>query len=243
MKKFKLYKLDVGIDVPHIPDLVEDLIEITLPISDDEVQAIIDGRVRIFWYKNPIDPWEYIEAWAPEAYKKGNAIAEAYCVPKWGEDMKVENGAHYEFFLPDEIEDAIRNNEAFQHEKSTWLRLQEESNKQFHEDGRILNDANESGRFKGKLRCDPHWGNLIFSGIWSEGDDDGDYAAQYSIHTLVEIEHQLQEVEFFKKYYRDYIQLEIGIDSSNKKIVTKAKGGTEDVELYMRYLDSLIVNM
>lgn len=156
--------------------------------------------------------------------------------------MKVENGAHYEFFLPDEIEDAIRNNEAFQHEKSIWLRLQDDSHKQFHEDGRLLINANESERFKGKLIGDPHWDNQIFSGIWSEGGDD-DYATEYSIHTLVEINHHALEVNYFKRYYRDYILLEIRTDSSHKKIITKAKGGTEDVELYMRYLDSIVANM
>ena len=240
--KIREYKIEVGGDYPYIDEL-DDVFEITLPISDDEVQAIIDGRVRIFWEKNPIDPWDYLEAWAPEAYKKGNAIAEAYCAPKWGEDMKVENGAHYEFFLPDEIEDAIRNNEAFQHEKSIWLRLQEDSNKQFHEDGRLLHIAYENGRFKNQLKGDPHWDNQIFSGIWSEGGDDDYYAAEYSIHTLVEIDHQTLEVEYFKRYYRDYIQLEIGIDSAHKKIITKDQGGTDDVELYMKYLDSLVANM
>ena len=143
--KIREYKIGVGVDCPYIDEL-DDVFEITLPISDDEVQAIVDGAVRIFWVRNPIAPWEDIEAWAPEAYKKGNAIAEAYCISKWGEDMKVENGAHYEFFLPDEIEDAIWNNEAFQHEKKIRLRLQEESHKQFHEDGKLLYKAYESGR-------------------------------------------------------------------------------------------------
>lgn len=170
-------------------------------------------------------------------------IAEAYCIPKWGEDMKVENGAHYEFFLPEEIEDAIRNNEAFQHEKKIRQKLIDESERQFHEDYRIYKNANESGRFKGKLKGDPHWNNQIFSGIWSEGSEDDDYAAQYSIHTLVEINHQTFEVNYFKRYYRDYIRLEIGTDNSYEKIITKAKGGTEDVELFMRYLDSIIDNM
>jgi hypothetical protein len=243
MNELKLYKCDVGIDLPHIPDQIDDLFEIVLPISDNEIQAIIDGRVRIFWEKNPIDPWEYIETWAPKAYKKGNAIAEAYCVPKWGEDMKVENGAHYEFFLPEEIEDAIRNNEAFQHERSIWLRLQEDSNKQFHEDGKLLYNAYENGRFKNQLKGDPHWNNQIFSGIWSEGDEVADYAAQYRIHTLVEVDHQTIEVNYFKRYYRDYIQLEIGKDNSCEKIITKAKGGTEGVKLYMWYLDSLVANI
>lgn len=237
--KNREYKLEVGVDYPFIDDL-DDVFEITLPISDDEVQAIVDGAVRTFWVRNSIKPWEYIEVWAPEAYKRGNAIAEAYSVPRWGEDMKVEKGAHYDFFLPEEIEDAIQCNDAFQHEKSIRARLKEESNKQFHEDARILNKANDSGRFKGRLKGDPLWGNLIFSGIWAEGSSDDDYAAQYSIHTLVEINHHTLEVEYFKRYYRDYIQLEIGTDGSHEKIITKAKGGTEDVELYMKYLDSLV---
>ena len=240
--KIREYKIEVGVDRPYIDEL-DDMFEISLPISDDEVQAIVDGAVRIFWVKNPIDPWEYIEAWAPEAYKKGNAIAEAYCIPKWGEDMKVENGAYYEFFLLDEIEDAIWNNEAFQHEREIRQELQDESNKQFHEDARILINSNESGRFKGKLIGDPHWDNRIFSGIWREGSTDDDYAAEYSIHTLVVINHQVLEVYYFKRYYRYYVQLEIGTDNSCEKIITKAKGGIEDVELYMRYLDSLVSNL
>ena len=238
---FREYKIEVGLDRPYIDEL-DDFFEIVLPISDNEVQAIVDGAVRIFWVRNPIDPWEYIEAWAPEAYKRGNVIAEAYFVPKWGEDAKIENGAHYEFFLPDEIEDAIENNAAFQHEKKIRQKLIEESDRQFHEDFKILNSANESGRFKGKLKGDPHWGNLIFSGIWGEGSSEDDFAADYSIHTLVEINQQTLKVEYSKRYYRDYIQIKIGTDSSQKKIFTKAKGGTEDVELYMKYLDSIVDN-
>ena len=157
--------------------------------------------------------------------------------------MKVENGAHYEFFLPDEIEDAIRNNEAFQHEKSIWLRLQEDSNKQFHEDGRLLHIAYENGRFKNQLKGDPHWNNQIFSSIWYEGDEDSNFAAQYSIHTLVEVDHQTIEVNYFKRYYRDYIHLEIGTDNSHKKVFTKTQDGTEEIELYMRYLDSLVATI
>lgn len=115
--EIKEYKIDVGIEYPPINDFNDDF-EITLPISDEEVEAIINGALRLYWVKDSAETWEYIECFAPKAYKRGNKLAETYCVPKWGDKMKIGNGAYYEFFLPDEIHDKITNDPRWVHHVS-----------------------------------------------------------------------------------------------------------------------------
>lgn len=261
------YKIDVGVKAPYIPDIYEDLFEVMLPISDEEVKAIMDAAVRHYWDSEAqhLDSWEYIEVFAPEAYKKAVALAEAYCVPRWGDVMKVENGAGYEFFLPDEIEDSIWGDnaiDAMKQERNIRKRQRKESSKHFHGDAKMLYNAYQEGRFGDKLKRDPVWDNQIFSGLWTSGGHE--YAAQYSIHTIVmnEIEFGYQriykrdDVEFrveirppintfvkgFFNHYGGQYKYEDFVSPSNSNppvIITKSKGNLHDLEFYMSFLDYL----
>ncbi len=260
--EIKEYKIVVGIDNPPIDDINDDF-EITLPISDDEVEAIINADLKLYWEKNAVDTWEYIECFAPEAYKKGKALAEAYCVPKWGDKMKVENGAYYEFFLPDEINDKIINDPRWVYENNIRAEKREASRLQFHEDHKIFHQNNDNGRFKNKLIGDPLWNNSVFAGSWSEGLHD--YAGEYGFHTII-----LNGIEFSYEriFRRDFVEFCVVLRSpiddylegffshyngiykmddfdmkpnySPPAMIAKSKGDLCDIEFFMSFLEYII---
>lgn len=264
MNKMKKYKTDVGIEPSYLVDY-DDVFEIELPISDDEVKAIINGALKLYWVRNAIDTWEYIEVFAPEAFKRGVAIAEAYCVSKFGDDLKVENGIIYEIFLPDEIHDELINDPRWVNEKIIRSRQKESSRKQFHEDHRLFHAENEKGRFRNKLIGDPLWNNSVFSGLWSEGHEE--YAGEYGLHTIImyNIEFGYQRIykrdevefrvairypinkyldEFFAKnngYYKKE-DFKMGIDENYNPpvMITKSKGDKCDIEFFMSLLEYIV---
>ena len=264
MKKIKNYMTDVGINPSYIVDY-DDLFELDIPISDDEVKAIIDGALRLYWVRNAIESCEYIEAFAPKAYKKALTLAEAYCVSKWGEDLKMENGTRYEIFLPDEIEDKLINDPRWINENNIRDKQKDASRKQFHEDHRVFHAANDKGRFKNKLIGDPLWNNSVFAGIWSTGSED--YAGKYGLHTIIlnniefgyEKIYKRDEVEFridirhpidkyldgFFSKHNEYYKKEdfrFGFDENYNPpvIIAKSKGDTCDIEFFMSLLEYLV---
>lgn len=253
----KEYTVTVGLDYPYFMDF--DTFEIKLAMSDDDIKKLVEGDLKLMWVRNGIDSWEYIEAFLPEVYQKGVALAEEYCVPIWGEQMKVANGAQYEFFLPDEVEEAISNDVKHIKERRLRKRLQEESRKKAHEEYDVLMDEYRKGRFKDRLRPDPQRNNSVFPGQWSGGqfcDCAGDYCFEASIisngHDIV--------VNYFKKYMRNETELEIGIkygslscvenacrelgyeeyQTNGNYLKTLSKGGNSDIELFMRVIDKII---
>ena len=262
MKKeghIKKYKMRVGLDWP---DLLDDVFEIELPFSNEDIQILADRALRLYWVRHAIDTWEYIEAFLPELYKKGVALAEAYCVPQFGEQAKTENGARYDFFLPDEINDAVFNSEGWKRENKIRWKLQKKSKILFHRDARILRKAYEEGCFKNKLIGDPLWNNQIFAGIWSSESED--LAAGYGIHTLWEImKGSNVEVSYCKDYYSDYVEFRVDLRpplatyledffSKNTKhyryedfevkdnyMITKSKGDMYDIKFFMSFLEYL----
>jgi len=260
--EIKEYKIDVGIEYPPINDFNDDF-EITLPISDEEVEAIINGALRLYWVKDSAETWEYIECFAPKAYKRGNKLAEAYCVPKWGDKMKIGNGAYYEFFLPDEIHDKITNDPRWINENNIRAKQKEASILQFHEDNRIFYQNYDKGRFKNKLKSDPLWNNSVFAGLWSEGHEN--YAGEYGFHTILmnNIEFSYQRIYrrdhveflvylrsniygnvegFFSKYKGIYKMEDFDMkpNYSPPAMIAISKGDLCDIEFFMSFLEYLV---
>lgn len=255
----KEYTVTVGIEYPYVGG--DDDFEIKLAMSDDDIKKIVEEDLKFMWVSNSIESWEYIEAFLPEVYQKGVALAEEYCVPRWGEQMKVANGAQYEFFLPDEVEDAISNDVNHIKERQLRERLKEESRKNFHEEYEILMEEYRKGRFKDRLRPDPQSNNSVFPGLWGAVGQYHDYASDYWFEASIMIANRHDVVvNYYKKYKRDETVLEIQIkyDSLSyvkdacrelgyeyhqyydDRLITISKGGNADIELFMKVIDKII---
>lgn len=254
----KEYTVTVGINYPYIGG--EDTFEIKLTMSDDDIKKLVEEDLKFIWVSNSIDSWEYIEAFLPEVYQKGVALAEEYCVPIWGEQMKVANGAQYEFFLPDEVEEAISNDVKHIKERRLRKKLQEESRKKAHEEYDVLMDEYRKGRLKDRLRPDPQSNNAVFTGLWSGSGQYHDRAGDYWFEaSIISNGHDIV-VNYFKKYMRNETELEIGIkygslscvenacrelgyeeyQTNGNYLKTLSKGGNSDIEFFMRVIDKII---
>lgn len=235
MDRIRKYKTDVGVSTPYAK--VDDVIEIELPISDNEINAIIDGNLSLYWVRNAIDTWEYIETFAPEAYRRGIVLAGMACKSK-RQDYNSKTPCEFRFYLPNEIINMMYSSAGWREENRIRHLQQEISRKQFHEDGKLLYEAYKEGRFKDRLTGIPQWGNKIFDGVWFE--ELHDYAATYYICTSVLIKGREFQVTYDKIYKRDSIEMTISTEYQEDKITKISDGGSSDVEFFMEYLDKLI---
>ena len=256
----KEYTVEVGVEHTWINDW-DDVFEIKLLISNEEIARIVEGDYNLLWKDNGVDSWEYIECFAPEAYKRGVVLAEEYSVPKWGEQMRVSNGAQYHFFLPDEIWEKVENDLRRQKEVELRERLAEESRIRFHEEGDILKRDRKKGRFKKRLRPDPKNHNAVFDGLWSGSGQYHERAGDFWLETRVITSGEDIVVNYFKKYYRDEILIDISLSNCSSScmsficnglekwdytvegntIKAQARNNDTDIELFMRVIDMVII--
>jgi len=173
------YHIEVGIDTPWVG--VDDVFEIDLELSNDEVNTIIEGGKKQLWVDNDLKTWEYIESFTPSAYKRAIALAESYSVPIWGNKMLVENGAIYNLFLPDDISAAIFDSEECSIMQKAVTEMENRSKMWFDEDAKTLNQEYKSQRWGNRLLPNMHWSNQIFYGNWSHSI--GKKMSMYSIQT------------------------------------------------------------
>lgn len=256
----KEYTVNVDVEYPFINDR-EDTFEIKLKISNEEIARIVEGDYNLLWNDNGADSWEYIECFAPDAYKRGVALAEEFCVPKWGEQMRVSNGAQYSFFLPDEIWEKVENNPRRQKEVELRKRLKEESRFKFHEESDILEKEHKKGRFKKRLRPYLNNHNAAFDGLWAGSGQYHDYAGDFWFQARVITFRQDVVVNYYKMYKRDEVLLDVRLSDCStdcmnfickglekwdytvdrNTIKTQARNNDTDIELFMRVIDMIII--
>lgn len=255
----KKYTVEVGIEYPFV-DHNNDNFEIKLQVSNEEIARIVEGDYNLLWNDNCADSWEYIECFAPEAHMKGVALAEKHFVPKWGEQMRVSNGAQYCFFLPDEIWEKLENNPRRQKEVALRKRLMEESRIKFHEEGDILKKEHKKGRFKKSLRTYPKNHDAAFDGLWAGSGQYHDYAGDFWFEARVITLRQDVVVNYYKRYKRDEVLLDVRLSNCStdcmnfickglenwdfivegNTIKAQARNNNADIELFMRVIDMII---
>lgn len=203
-EKTKSFTLEVRIEYPGVEG--DDLFDISFEMYEDEIQAIIEGGKKELWEFNELSSSEFMEVFAPSAYKRACKIAEDYAVPKWGEQMFVVNGARYNFFLPEEIEWAIYDSDESKKVQELREKIREISRKRFHEDGNLLKSEQKNGRWGDRLIGDPRWNNQLFCGLWSSGEKK---VAGYGIHTHMMLLGKNIEIDYSQNYYYDNVVLEL----------------------------------
>ncbi len=207
----KKYTIKVGIDRPYVKG--DDVFEIEMTLFQDEIDTLIDEGKKQLWIDNDLEPWEYLEWFLPEAYKRANKLAEEYAVPEWGDKMLVENGAYYHYFLPSEIEVAIYESDECKELDKLNSEIQERSRIRFHEDGRCLFGEKDKGRWSDRLLDDPQWGNRKFCGIWA-----GERKPNYGIHTSLIMDGCKIKFSYSQKYLLDSVELELRLHPTQEKL-------------------------
>ncbi len=209
----KKYTIDVGVDLPYVG--VDDVFEIEMTLFQDEIDTLIIEGKKLLWVDNDLLAGEFLEFFVPKAYKRANKLAEEYAVARWGEQMLIENGAHYHYFLPDEISDAIYESDECKRVQELAKEKNERSRNRFHEDGKSLYEEKDRGRWRDRLLDDPQWNNRKFGGIWTSG-----FPPLFGFHTSLIIDGWKIKFDYSQKYYLDSVELELRLYPTQEKLQT-----------------------
>ena len=79
---YKILEIEVGVDYPDVG--LDDTFEIQLKLYESEIQSIIENGKKELWIDNDRETLEYLEDFAPTAFKRANELAEEYASKKWG---------------------------------------------------------------------------------------------------------------------------------------------------------------
>lgn len=262
---YKIFEIEVGIDYPYVG--LDDTFKLNIKLYEEEIRSIIKGGKKDLWIDNERETWEYLEDFAPTAFKRANKIAEEYASKRWGEQMLVKNGAKYDFFLPEEISTLIFDSEECEKVKQIVEDISNISKERFHSDTRILYEEKDKSEWGKLIVNDPHHDNQPFGGIWSHTL--GKNKSEYLIHTSLIIKGCKIKVEYSQKYEIDSKILELRITPAQdrlheilektliengyviKKILpignppyckvfyVKGKRNESDIEIYIKILNNL----
>ena len=211
---YKIFEIEVGIDYPFVG--LDDTFEINLKLYEDEIQSIIENGKKELWIDNDRETWEYLEDFAPTAFKRANELAEEYASKKWGEQMLIKNGARYEYFLPDEIRTLIFDSEESEKVNQLIENLSDVSKERFHSDTRKLYEEKDKSEW-GKLIVNGLYSdNKPFDGIWSHTL--GKIKSEYHINTNLIIKGCRIKVEYSQKYEIESKDLELRIYPSHDRL-------------------------
>lgn len=217
----KKYTIEVGVEYPWI-DSVDYTFEVEVEFTDKELEDISQGGIRLMHNDRlDIDTDEFIEVLSKTAFDKLNAIAEKVASEKWGDQMLIANSASYNYFLPDDISEAIFNSQEVNEIYEQRNMHEEQSRLQFRTDAEILFTNHKAGRWHDRLLPDSHWGNKPFSGIWA-GPSIGSFEHNfpcYSIHCTIMIDGRGTEIEYTVRYFLNSYELELSVSKYNPQIV------------------------
>ena len=216
----KTYTVEVGVDRPWVG--VDDVFEVNVEFTDKEIEEIIQGGIRLMYNDSmDIGSYEFIEVLSKTAFEKLNAIAEKVAAKKWGDQMLVANSARYNYFLPDDISDAIFNSQEVNDIYKQRNKNEEQSRLQFRSDTKVLFSNHNEGRWHDRLLPDPHWDNKPFGGIWnglSIGSFEHNYP-MYGFHCTIMIDGNKTEISYTVRYFLKSYELEIRVFKYNAEIV------------------------
>ena len=225
---------------------LDDVFEMELPITNEQVEELISIGKREMWNKDS-ESWKYIKVFMPDLYNKFIAIVKPEAVKKYGEEAE---GAWFEFFLPDVIEDIIWNSKEGTLFDLAKEQMQNNIRSFWKYDTKILADEKRRGRWSDK--------SIEFNGIMNCGGMDGShyfeinnsirYRKEYTLKdTYIEIEVKGNKDNSFKlltqfisssKYKSEY-KMSIKEECYGNVLSTQAKNTEMDIELVMDFFDKM----
>lgn len=216
----KTYTIEVGVEYPFVD--TDDTFEVNVEFTNKEIEEIIQGGIRLM-HKDSMDlgTYKFIEVLSKTAFDKLNAIAEKVAVKKWGDQMLVSNSARYNYFLPDDISDAIFNSQEVNDIYDIRNKNEEQSHLQFRSDTETLFFNHKKGRWHDRLLPDPNWDNNPFGGIWN-GPSIGSFEHNfptYGFHCTILFEGKKTEISYSVRYFLESYEFELRVFKYNPIIV------------------------
>ena len=216
----KKYTIKVGVEYPWVGG--DDVFEVNVEFTDKEVEEIIQGGIRLMHNDSmDIGSYEFIEVLSKTAFDKLNAIAEKVAAKKWGDQMLISNSARYNYFLPDDISDAIFNSQEVNDIYDQRNEKEEQSRLQFRADTQALFSNHKEGRWHDRLLPDPHWDNNPFGGSWT-GPSIGSFEHNfpiYGFHCTIMIDGKGTKIEYTVRFFLESYEFELRVFEYNEKIV------------------------
>lgn len=200
----------------------DDVFEVNVEFTDKELEEIIQGGIRLMYNESmDIGTYEFIEVLSESAFDKLNAIAEKVASKKWGEKMLISNSARYNYFLPDDISDAIFDSKEVNDIYDRRSKDKEQSRLQFRADTKVLFSNHKEGRWSDRILPDPHWDNEPFGGSW-KGPSIGSFEHNfpiYGFHCTIMIDGKKAEISYTVRYFLESYELELRVFEFNPKVV------------------------
>lgn len=216
----KIYTIKVGVEYPWVGG--DDVFEVNVEFTDKEIEEIIQGGIKLMHNDSmDIGSYEFIEVLSKTAFDKLNSIAEKVASEKWGDQMLISNSARYNYFLPDDISDAIFNSQEVNNIYDRRNEKEEQSRMQFRADSQILFSNHKEGRWHDRILPDPHWDNKPFGGIWN-GPSIGSFEHNfpiYGFHCTIMIDGKETEISYTARYFLESYELELRVFKYNEIIV------------------------
>lgn len=217
----KVYTIEVGVEYPYVG--ADDTFEVTVEFTEKEINEIVQGGIRLM-HKDTmnIGSYEFIEVLSKTAYDKLNTKAEKVASKKWGDKMLIANSARYNYFLPDDLSNAIFDSPEVNEINNQRDKNKEQSRLQFRADGKSLFSNHQEGRWGDRLLPDPHWDNKPFGGIWN-GPSIGSFEHNfplYGFHCTIIVDGKETRIDYTVRYFLESYELELRVFEYNPKIVT-----------------------
>lgn len=215
-----IYTIEVGVEYPWVG--ADDTFEVNVELTDKEIEEIIQGGIKLM-HKDSMDvgSYEFIEVLSKTAFDKLNAIAEKVAAKKWGDQMLISNSAKYNYFLPDDISDAIFNSKEVNDIYDRRSEKEEQSRLQFRADTKTLFSNHKEGRWHDRLLPDPHWDNKPFGGSWNSpsiGSFEQNFPT-YGLHCTILLDGKETEISYSVRYLLESYEFELRVFEYNPKIL------------------------
>ena len=242
-KDFIYIEFEVGVD--GIKSL-DDCFYISLPITNDEIDELISIGKKQLW-KEENEPWDYIHDFMPELYTRFVSLAKREAIKKYGDDAQ---NAYYEFFLPNEIIERIRESEEATIFFNAQKRMQANVHYFWKYDLQRLKEEKCKGRWK--------WRGPILEGVMTCGGMNGahhfnvsnriEYSKKYTLRdTIIEIElrgDRTNSLELLTQYisnskFKNEFEMSIKEGFYGSIFVTRAKDNEMDIEMVIDFFDYL----
>lgn len=140
----KKYKFEIGIEADII-DKCDDIFEADIEVTEDDYRTMLNAYDEAYCSADEFDTFH--ECLPSDFQVKISTLAEPFAVAKYGDVGKLANGAIYQIFPPDEVEEEYLNSDACKKADETSDLMKSNCKTQSEYECKILQDCVKDGRW------------------------------------------------------------------------------------------------